>query len=70
MTVDTARLLTMVSLVIMAHSDKDPVDMRRIVGLLGKVVLFPELQTCRDEVEGLLEEAKCQVIRLDHAVEL
>lgn len=54
----------MLSLCFTLHSDEKDValHMRRIVRLLERAVHIPELECCRDKLEGLLEEANCQVI--------
>lgn len=61
----TAHLFTVVSLLMKAHADDDPVleSTKRIVSLLERVILFPELAHFTDDVRVLLDEAKCQVSR-------
>ena len=61
---DTSHLLTVLSLCCKLHSDEKDValHMESIVRLLGRLVLFPELECCQDKLEALLEEAYCQVI--------
>lgn len=59
------------SLCMEVRLDEDRVDLRRVVNLLGKAVHFPELQAYRVTLDGLIEEAKCQVIndcKVGHAV--
>ena len=61
-TVRTARVLTVVSLLMKLHSEGGAVvDFRGVVGLLGKMVLFPEWEENKEQLYFLYEEAKCQV---------
>ena len=61
MSVDTAQIFAVVSLLMKVHSEEDAMDLKGIVSLLEKMVLFPELESHRREMQGFLEEAKCQV---------
>ena len=63
MTGETHHLLTMVSLLLKAHAEEGTVrvNLRRLVVLLERVILFPELAGQRDKLHSLIIEAKCQV---------
>ena len=61
MSVDTAQIFAVVSLLMKVHSEENAMDLKGIVHLLEKMVLFPELESHRRELQGFLEEAKCQV---------
>ena len=62
-TVETSRLLTLVSLMVKVNADVETMaaNLERIVTLLGKMVLFPEMVGVRERLLGLLDEGKCQV---------
>ena len=63
MTKETVHLITLVSLLLKLHTDEDTVRecARRIVSLLEKIILIPELAEVKNELLSLLNEAKCQV---------
>ena len=63
MTSETYHLLTLASLLVKVHSDQETtrVSLKRIVTLLERAILFPELAELRGALQVLLDEAKCQV---------
>ena len=62
-TTETCRLLTLASLLVKVHGDEEAVgvNMKGIVVLLEKAIVFPELAELADQLQDLLDEAKCQV---------
>ena len=60
----TIHIMTFISLCNRLHLDHNDValHMKSIFCLFKRLIDFPELECCRDKLEGLLEEAKCQVI--------
>ena len=63
MTKETAHLITVVALLLKTHLDDDTMReyAQRVVSLLEKIVLIPELAELKGEILRLLDEAKCQV---------
>lgn len=62
MATETSHLYIVASLLMKAHSDEPVLDVsKRIIRLLQNIMLFPELASLRDEMQALLDEAKCQV---------
>lgn len=62
-TTESCRLLTLTSLLVKIHGEEEAVgeNMRRIVTLLERAIVFPELAELADQLQDLLDEAKCQV---------
>ena len=63
MTQETARLITILSLLMKVYADDDTVhkSAKSIVILLERIAVFPELAEFHDDLCGFLDEAKCQV---------
>ena len=60
---ETVHLVILVSLLLKLHTDEDTVRecAQKIVNLLEKLILVPELADFKDELLHFLNEAKCQV---------